>query len=93
MSADEMGVVCSLVTLERGVSAGMGVGSGIARERDVCGNGVLARDSLGNGTSAGEVWRSVRFQDEYSHLKLMNGGSHIMQFDLLRHCERSDFFN
>ena len=53
MSA-EMGVVCLLVTRERGVSAGMGVDSGIARERDVCGNGVLARDSIGNGTSAGK---------------------------------------
>ena len=53
MSA-EMGVVCSWVSLERGVSAGMGVVSGITRERDVCGNGVLARDSLGNGTSAGK---------------------------------------
>ena len=41
MSA-EMGVVCSLVTLERGASAGMGVGSGTG---------------LGNGTSAGMVYR------------------------------------
>ena len=41
MSA-EMGVVCSLVSLERGVSAG---------------NWGLALESLGNGTSAGMVYR------------------------------------
>ena len=56
MSA-EMGVVCSWVSLERGVSAGMGVGSGIARERDVCGNGVSARDS-GTGHQRGSLKKS-----------------------------------
>ena len=37
------------------MSAEMGVvSSWVSRERDVCGNGVLARDLLGNGTSAGK---------------------------------------
>ena len=82
MSADEMGVVCSLVTLEWGVLAGMGVDSGTG---------------LGNGTSAGMVYwlgthsgtgrqqgslESSLFRDEHGLLKSMNGGSHSLQVNL-----------
>ena len=57
MSA-EMGVVCSLVTLERGVSAGMGVGSGTGRVREWCISSGLTRER----DVSGEVGEEFGFE-------------------------------